>query len=81
MINQHIFQKKMDRLQNWLIMIGWKVFLAEEVNVTVVVNLFLLLRLHWDVYLKKTHTHKKCFYCHVPDSFKVNNEHSQKSGH
>lgn len=64
-------RKKMDRPQNWLGMIGWKAFLAEEVNVT------LLLRLHWDTCIQKSHTQR--FYCNVTGSFKIINEHH--SGH
>lgn len=72
MIYQYICQEKVDRPQNWLGMIGWKAFLAEEVNVT------LLLRLHWDTCIQKSHT--QWFYCNVTGSFKIINEHLH-SGH
>lgn len=52
--------------------------LAEEGNVTVVVNHFLLLRLDMSL-KKKKKTHKTLLLLRfVPDSFKANNEHFQK---
>lgn len=71
--------------------IGWKVFLAEEVNVTVVVKHFLLLRLHLDMFClegkrkrkKRKKTQAKCFYCYsmfniLSTTNIYNNEHFQK---
>lgn len=52
--------------------------LAEEV-VTVVLNHFLLLRLHWDTSIKKKkYTQTLLLLLFVPDYFKANNEHLQK---
>lgn len=56
--------------------------LAEDMNVTVVVNHFFLLQLHWDVCSKENT--KNTFIVFVPDYFKVNNEHllkEKRTGH
>lgn len=61
-----------------------EILLAEEMTVTVVVNHFFLLQLHWDVCLKKKNTKTLLLLLFVPGYFKVNNEHllkEKQTGH
>lgn len=39
-----------------------EILLAEEMNVTVVVNHFFLLQLHWDMCLNKNTKHFYCYF-------------------
>lgn len=50
-----------DRPQNWLKLIGWNCVLAEEVNVTVMLNQFLLFTVTYGTYVLKI-TPTKHFY-------------------